>query len=234
MKTYLALVLTLVSVSAFADNASQVNVNSELPVGTSEVVGYDAVLDQGPRPFAIEVGLQSIGDYGNQSEHTFSNGNNRSVNKYQSTNGTLSMTIRKAFSTNFDLSISGTILNSTPYSSDPADNDTTYTRVSIRPISIGARYHQSYFADSITPFVQVDLGEALVSESDYLTAGTSSEDTPLGTNDRNYLRTFAKVAIGSDFFIAPKTPLYLGVKLGYLVMSEFGGFTSGVDLGYAF
>ena len=237
MKTFFAVLLTLVSTSAFADNSSAaVDAGSEMPQasGTSEVVGYDTVLDQGPRPFAVEVGVQSIGDYCNQSEHNFSSGSNRSVGKYQATDGMLSLTIRKAFSTNFDLSLSGTILSSSPYSSDPADEGMTYTRVTIHPISMGARYHQSYFADSITPFVQVDLGEALINESDYVTSETSSSDYSADSQDRNYFRPFAKIAVGSDFFVTPKTPFYVGVRVGYLVMSEFGGFTTGVDLGYAF
>jgi hypothetical protein len=239
MKLFFTILIALVSSStAFADSASSFDVGldtqASVPTGTSEVVGYDAVLDQGARTFAVEVGLQSIGDYGNQSERNFSSGSNRSIGKFQATDGMLSLTIRKSFSTNFDLSLSGTVLSATPYSSDPNDNGNQYTRVSIHPISLGARYHLSYFADSIMPFAQVDFGEALINESDYFTVGTGSSDQAIGTDDRTYFRPFAKVAVGSDFFVAPKVPVYVGVKVGYLVMSEFGGFTTGVDVGYAF
>ena len=209
MKYLLLLWLGLFACSSFADDVTQTSL-------------YDPVLDDGVKPFAVELSVQAMGDYGSQPFKNFSSQSNHANAQFQSTDGLVSITGRKMFTREFDLSFTAPIIGMLP--TVPINGQVNFSQVSIHPFSLGARYHLSYFSDLVLPFAQVDLGEAYVNEYDY--SGMSG--------NISYLRPFAKITGGADIFVSQHLPFYLGIKVGYLVMQDFGSLTTGVDVGYTF
>ena len=221
MKTFTLLIAGLISVSAFAENTVQTNTDATHETGSA-------------RTYSVEVGFQALGDLGSQSAKTFSSTDSMSHydRTYRITDGLLSVTLRKTFSPSFDLSLTMPVWGMVSNDISPGSNQLSFSVVDIFPASIGTRYHLSYFGDSIRPFVQADFGEAYIREYDTYSDGSGL--LSISDDSRKSFRPFAKVQVGTDFAFAQNSPLYFGVKFGYLAISEFSSFSSGINLGYSF
>jgi hypothetical protein len=187
----------------------------------------DAQLDAASEsPYAVELNMQTIGEFGGQAVQHGDSGL-ESVYGYRSTDGLISITARKSFTRDFDLSFSAPIFSLVSH--DALDNR-RYVRYDLHPFSLGARYQLSYF-DLVKPSFQVDLGEAYVSQTIWREDDVSNSYV---SDVRSFFRPFAKAAVGVDVAFSAASPMYAGFKAGYLFMKEFGALNTGVQLGYRF
>ena len=192
----------------------------------------DAQLDSGSETtHAVEINFQSIGEFGGQSAKNAGD----SDGGYRSTDGLISLTARKFFTREFDLSVTAPIYGLVSNDGQVAGGNPFYTRYDLYPYSLGARYQLSYF-DLIKPSFQIDIGEAFVHETAWALYNNGASDRdPTAVNDvRKFFRPFGKVALGLDLAFSEKSPMYAGFKAGYLFMKEFGALNMGLQMGYRF